>query len=89
MIRKQIESGNVQTDSSIPGQRVQVHEIKPDAANEIMKVIFGDNAPKVEGGLAKVITLDPETSKKVMAKVLPAALGQVFGATARHPDENR
>jgi hypothetical protein len=38
--------------------------------------------------LGKVITLDQETSKKVFAKVLPAVLGQIVGATDRHPDDN-
>jgi hypothetical protein len=56
--------------------------------NDMMKVIFGDKAPNVQGGFGKVITLDPETSKKVFAKVLPVVLGQIFGATERHPDEN-
>jgi hypothetical protein len=88
MIRKQVENGSVQTDSSSHGRGVQVRDMKPDEADEMMKAIFGENAPKVEGGLAKVITLDPEASKKVFAKVLPAVLGQVFGATERHPDEN-
>jgi hypothetical protein len=32
--------------------------------------------------------MDPETSKKVFATVLPAVLGQIFGATDRHPDDN-
>jgi len=36
----------------------------------------------------KVITLDPETSKKIFEKVLPVILGSIFGATDRHPDDN-
>jgi hypothetical protein len=88
MIRKQVENGTMPTDSSSQERGVQVRDMKPEEANEMMEAIFGENAPKVEGGLAKVITLDPETSKKVLAKVLPAVLGQVFGATERHPDEN-
>ena len=45
--------------------------MKPETANHMMKAIFGENSPNVEGGLAKVIRLDPETSKQVFAKVLP------------------
>jgi hypothetical protein len=88
MIRKQIEKGNVKTDPSSPGGGVQVRDMDEKEANDMMKVIFGDKAPHVQGGFGKVITLDPETSKKVFAKVLPAVLGQVFGETERHPDEN-
>jgi hypothetical protein len=87
MIRKQVEKGNVKTDSPEQGG-VQVREMDEREMNDMMKVIFGDKAPNVQGGFGKVITLDPETSKKVFAKVLPAVLGQIFGATERHPDEN-
>jgi hypothetical protein len=87
MLRKQVEKGTVKTDS--PQQRgVQVRDMDDKEVNDMMKVIFGDKAPNVQGGFGKVITLDPETSKKVFAKVLPAVLGQIFGATERHPDEN-
>jgi hypothetical protein len=88
MIRKQVEKGNVKTDSPSQGGGVQVRDMDQKEVNDMMKVIFGDKAPQVEGGFGKVITLDPETSKKVFAKVLPAVLGQVFGATEQHPDEN-
>jgi hypothetical protein len=88
MIRKQVEKGNVKTDPSSPDSGVQVRDMDQKEVNDMMKVIFGDKAPQVEGGFGKVITLDPETSKKVFAKVLPAVLGQVFGETERHPDEN-
>jgi hypothetical protein len=53
-----------------------------------MKVIFGKNAPEVQGGFGKVITLDPETSQKVFAKVLPAVLGGIFGAAERDPQDS-
>ena len=88
MIRKQVQDGNVRTDSTSQEGGVQVRDMKPEAVNQMMKAIFGENAPNVEGGLAKVINLDPETSKKVFAKVLPGVLGRVFGATDRHPDQN-
>ena len=88
MIRKQVQDGNVRADATSQDGKVQVRDMKPEAVNQMMKVIFGENAPNVEGGLAKVINLDPETSKKVFAKVLPGVLGRVFGATERHPDQN-
>lgn len=53
-----------------------------------MKVIFGKDAPEVQGGYAKVVTLDTKTTQKIFAKVLPAVLGGIFGATERHPAEN-
>jgi hypothetical protein len=42
----------------------------------------------VEGAYGRVFTLDPETSKKVFAKVLPAVLGSVFGAAERDPEDS-
>jgi hypothetical protein len=87
MLRKQAENGKLKTDSPQQGG-VQVRDMDEKEVNDMMKVIFGDKAPNVEGGFGKVITLDPETSKKVFAKVMPAVLGQIFGATEQHPDEN-
>jgi|SoiMetStandDraft_5_1073268.scaffolds.fasta_scaffold252875_1 hypothetical protein len=87
MIRKQIEKGNVKTDSD-PNSGVQVRDMDENEVNDMMHGIFGDKAPNVQGAFGKVITMDPETSKKVFAKVLPAVLGQIFGATDRHPDDN-
>src|SRR5262245_36812281 len=88
MLRKQVEQGNVPAEAPSQEGRVQVREMDPKTANDIMKVIFGKDAPEVQGGYAKVVTLDPETSKKIFAKVLPAVLGGIFGATERHPDDN-
>jgi hypothetical protein len=87
MIRKHVEKGNVPAEAPSEGG-VQVRDMDPKTANDIMKVIFGNDAPQVQGGFAKVITLDPETSQKVFAKVLPAVLGSVFGAAERHPEES-
>ena len=87
MIRRQVEKGNVKTDSPQPGG-VQVRDMDEKEMHDMMKTIFGDKAPNVQGGFGKVITADPETSKKVFAKALPAVLGQIFGETERHPDEN-
>lgn len=67
---------------------VEVRDLDPKVANDMMKVIFGDRAPNVEGGFGKVITLDPETSRKVFAKVLPAVLGGVFGQAESDPEES-
>jgi hypothetical protein len=88
MLREQVEKGNVPSDA--PSQRggVQVRELDPKTANDMMKVIFGKDAPNVEGGFAKVITLDPETSSKIFAKVLPTVLGTIFGAAEQDPDES-
>jgi hypothetical protein len=87
MIRKQIEKGNVKAGSD-PDSGVQVRDMDENEVNDMMHVIFGDKAPNVQGGFGKVITLDQETSKKVFAKVLPAVLGQIFGAAERDSDDN-
>lgn len=89
MLRKQIEKGNVPTEAPSERGGVQVRDMDPKAVNDIFKVIFGKNAPEVEGGFGKVITLDPETSRKVFEKVLPAVLGGVFGAAERDPEDTR
>jgi hypothetical protein len=88
MLRKHVEQGNVPSDA--PAQRggVQVKELDPKIANDMMKVIFGKDAPEVQGGFGKVITLDPETSKKVFEKVLPAVLGGIFGAAEKDPEDS-
>ena len=86
MLRKQVEQGNVPTDAPTSRGGVQVRDIDPKVANDMMKVIFGKDAPEVQGGFGKVITLDPETSRKVFEKVLPAVLGGIFGAAERDPE---
>lgn len=89
MLRKQVEQGNVPSDApSSGGGGVQVRDMDPKAANDMLKVIFGKNAPNVEGAYGKVITLDPETSRKVFAKILPAVLGGVFGEAERAPEDS-
>lgn len=87
MIKKQVEKGNVKTDAD-PNSGVQVRDMNEKEVNDMMHGIFGDKAPNVQGAFGKVITMDPETSKKVFAKVLPSVLGQIFGAAERHPDDN-
>ncbi len=88
LLRKQVEQGNVPADSPLEGGHVQVRDMDPQTANDMLKVIFGKDAPNVEGGFGKVITLDPETSRKIFAKVLPAVLGGIFGAAERAPEES-
>lgn len=88
MLRKHVEKGNLPAETPAPGRGVEVREMDPKTVTDIMKVIFGKDAPNVEGAYGKVITLDPETSKKVFAKVLPAVLGSVFGAAERHPEDS-
>lgn len=87
MIRKQVEKGNVPSDAPSQGG-VQVRDMEPEEVNDMMKVIFGKNAPNVQGGYGKVVTLDPETSRKVFAKVLPAVLGGIFGEAERDLEES-
>jgi hypothetical protein len=88
MLRKQVEQGNVPANA--PSQRggVQVRDLDPKVANEMLKVIFGKDAPEVQGGFSKVVMLDPETSRKVFEKVMPAVLGGIFGAAERDPEES-
>jgi hypothetical protein len=88
MLRKQAEQGNIPADAPSQGSRVQVKELDSKTANDMMKAIFGKDAPEVEGGYSKVITLDPETSRKVFEKVLPSVLGGLFGAAERDPEES-
>jgi Bacterial protein of unknown function (DUF937) len=85
MIKKHVEQGNVPAQAPAPGSGIEVKEIDPKVANDILKDIFGKDAPNVAGGFGKVITLDPETSKKVLGKVLPSILGQIFGTASTAP----
>lgn len=89
MLRKQVEKGNVPAEAPSHEGGVQVRDMDPQTANDLLKVIFGKNAPEVEGGFAKVVTLDPETSRKIFEKVLPAVLGGIFGAAEKDPEESR
>jgi hypothetical protein len=89
MLRKHVEQGNIPADApSQIGRGVEVRDMDPKVANDIMKSIFGKDAPEVQGGFAKVITLDPETSQKIFAKVLPTVLGALFGAAEKDPKES-
>jgi hypothetical protein len=88
MLEKQVEQGNIPTEAPSQEGGIQVRDMDPRVANDIMKVIFGKDAPEVQGGFGKVITLDPVTSKKVFEKVLPAVLGGIFGAAERAPEDS-
>jgi hypothetical protein len=88
LLRKQVEQGNVPAEAPSERGGVQVRDMDPKVANDMMKVIFGKDAPEVQGGFGKVITLDPETSRKVFEKVLPAVLGGIFGAAERDPEDS-
>lgn len=95
LIRREVEKGTVPANApsadAPAGQSksgVQVRDMDQNTINDFMKVIFGKDAPKVEGAYGKVITLDPATARKVFEKVLPAVLGGVFGAAKQHPDDD-
>jgi hypothetical protein len=88
MIRQQVEKGNVPAQAPQPGSGPQVRELDSKEVNDMMKAIFGKDAPDVEGGFGRVITLDPETSKKIFAKVLPTVLGGIFGAAEEDPEDS-
>jgi hypothetical protein len=88
MLRKQVEQGNVPNEGQAQGGRAQVRELDPKAANDMLKAIFGKDAPEVEGGFAKVVALDPETSRNIFAKVLPGVLGSIFGEAERDPEDS-
>jgi hypothetical protein len=88
MLRQQAEKGNIPTDTAELPQGTQVRDMDSKEVNDIFKTIFGKDAPNVEGGLGKVITLDPETSRQIFAKVLPAVLGTIFGQAEKAPQES-
>jgi hypothetical protein len=89
MLKKHVEQGNLPAEAPSDGGHVQVRDMDPKVAGEMMKVIFGKDAPNVEGSFGKVITLDPQASRELLAKVLPAVLGGIFGAAEKAPEESR
>src|SRR5262245_41955783 len=54
LLRKHVEQGNIPAEAPPPGEEdregVQVREMDPKVANDIMKVIFGKDAPEVQNG---------------------------------------
>lgn len=89
MLKKQVEQGNIPSEAPESGSGVEVRDLDPKVTEDILKSIFGENAPKIEGGFGKVITLDPETSKKVLGKVLPTILGSIFGHAEQAPQDSK
>ena len=79
MLNKHMQQGNLPTNS--PGQKsgVEVRDLDPKVTDEILSNIFGPNAGQVQGRIGKVITLDEETTKKLMGKLLPSILGGLLG----------
>ena len=88
MLRKHVDQGNIPAQAPARDTGIQVKDLDPQVTEDIMSVIFGKDAPKVQGGIGKVITLDPETTKKVLGQVLPAILGGVFGEAEKAPEES-
>ncbi len=85
MITKQVQQGNLPQQAPAPGSGTVVQDLPPEVTDEILKNIFGDKASNVEHRMGKVITLDPETTKKIMSAVLPTILGSLFGQAEAAP----
>ncbi|WP_425397151.1 DUF937 domain-containing protein [Aeoliella sp.] len=81
-LSKLARQGHIPQDAPAGGG-VEVRDMEPKEAKDLLKTIFGKDAPKVEGGFSKVVKLDPETTQKIFAKVLPMVLGSVVGAAKR------
>lgn len=88
MLRKAVDKGELPAEAPASGGGTQVRELDSQAVNDMLKTIFGKDAPHVENAYGKVITLDPETSRQIFAKVIPAVLGGVFGEAERDPEES-
>ena len=78
MLRKQVEQGNVPADAPAQGGRVQVRDLDPKVANDMLKVIFGKNAPEVEGGFGKSSALPPFAIAAENGSLDPRAVAVVF-----------
>lgn len=79
MLNQQIQKGNLPSTNSKDGSGIQVRDLDPKVTDEILSNIFGPNAGQVQGRIGKVITLDEETTKKLMGKLLPSILGGILG----------
>lgn len=89
LLKRQVEQGNIPKQAPSSGSDIQVRDLDAQNVKDIMSQIFGEQAPQVEGGFGKVITLDPETSRNIFAKVLPVLLSAIFGAAEKAPAESR
>ena len=85
MLTKHAEQGNLPTNTPTSGKGIEVRDLDPKVTDEILSNIFGENADKVQGRLGKVITLDPETTKKLMGAILPSILGGLLGQAKSSP----
>lgn len=79
MLSKHMQQGNLPTTESGQKSGVEVRDLDPKVTDEILSNIFGPNAGQVQGRIGKVITLDEETTKKLMGKLLPSILGGLLG----------
>ena len=79
MITKHAGQGTQPTNSPAAGSGIEVRDMDPKITDEILSQIFGENAGQVQGRVGKVITLDAETTKKLMGAVLPSILGGLLG----------
>ena len=79
MITKHAGQGGQSTNSPAAGKGVEIRDMDPKVTDEILSQIFGENAGQVQGRIGKVITLDAETTKKLMGAVLPSILGGLLG----------
>ena len=86
MLTKHAEQGNLPTNSPAAGKGIEVRDLDPKVTDEILGNIFGENADKVQGRLGKVITLDAETTKKLLGAILPSILGGVLGQAKASPE---
>ena len=86
MLTKHAEQGHLPTNAPASGKGIEVRDLDPKRTDEILSNIFGENADKVQGRLGKVITLDPETTKKLMGAILPSILGGVLGQAKSSPN---
>jgi len=85
MLTKHAEQGNLPSDTPTSGKGIEVRDLDPKVTDEILSNIFGENADKVQGRLGKVITLDAETTKKLMGAILPSILGGLLGQAKSSP----
>ncbi len=89
MLRNQVQQGNLPAQVPAPGSGTVVRDLPPEVTDEILGSIFGENAKNMEHRVGKIITLDPETTKRVIGAVLPSILGGLFGQAESAPSPAR
>lgn len=85
IIQHQVQQGNLSREAQEPGRGTQVRHLDPSVTDAILEAIFGEKAKDVEHRIGKVITLDPETTKKIIMAVLPVLLSALFGKAEAAP----